>query len=178
MDEWLNVLRQACARRSQRKVAEELGVSPSMINQALKGVYPGDLDRLKRRVEGRYLNQTVNCPILGEIPLDRCQFHQEREFAATNPQRVELYRACRSGCPHSQLEQTLTPTRGRRIQIQQLSDSPPQQEERYQLALHLAQIQRTASTPEQRIELLERELTKVAQRLNGLLWANKYNKRS
>lgn len=100
---WLAALRQVCADSSQAVVAKRLGVSSSMINQALKGVYKGDIKRLKSLVEGAYLHQTVRCPVVGDIGLDVCLHHQAEPFKPVNPLRVKLYRACRSGCPHSKL---------------------------------------------------------------------------
>lgn len=105
MSAWLDVLERACRDTSQTRVAGRLGVSPSMISQALKGKYPGNLDSLRRRVEGALMGQTVKCPVLGEIPANECLDNQRRPFAATNAQRVRLYRACRSGCPHSLIEE-------------------------------------------------------------------------
>lgn len=100
---WLDVLRQACADSSQAAVAKRLGVSASMINQALKGAYKGDLSRLQGLVEGAYLHQTVHCPVIGEIGLDVCLRHQAEPFKPVNPMRVKLFRACRSGCPNSKI---------------------------------------------------------------------------
>lgn len=92
---WLDVLEAECRRRSQSAVAHELGVSPAMVNQVLKGSYKANTDRMKALVEGAYMGRVVACPVLGELPLNECLGHQDREFAATNPQRVALYRACR-----------------------------------------------------------------------------------
>jgi len=103
---WLVELSQRCEKTSQRKVAEDLGVSATMINQVLKGKYPGNLDALKIKVEGLYLNRRVECPVLGEVPIHECKANQERPFSASNPVRVQVYRACRAGCPHSSLENT------------------------------------------------------------------------
>ncbi len=104
-EEWLAALKTACADTSQAAVARQLGVSASMINQALKGAYKGDLSRLKTLVEGRLLNQTVACPVAGDIPKQKCLEHQGRNsrMATVNPLFSRLYRACRSGCPHSKL---------------------------------------------------------------------------
>lgn len=104
---WLSALRQVCADGSQAAVAKRLGVSPSMINQALKGVYKGDIERLRGLVEGAYLNQTVRCPVIGDIGLDVCLHHQAEPFKPVNPLRVKLYRACRGGCPHSRLQKEI-----------------------------------------------------------------------
>lgn len=100
---WLDILRQACIDTSQAAVARRLGVSASMINQALKGAYKGDLSRLQGLVEGVFLRQTVHCPVIGEIGRDTCLHHQAEPFKPVNPQRVKLYRACRNGCPNSKI---------------------------------------------------------------------------
>ena len=103
--EWLTALRDACAASSKAGVARKLGVSPAMISQALKGVYKGDTGRLQTLVEGALMRQTVDCPIAGDLPKNRCLEHQarDRRFAFVNPLYSKLYRACRSGCPHSKL---------------------------------------------------------------------------
>ena len=102
--EWLTVLDAQCQKTSQSRVARKLGVSATMINQALKRVYKGNIDALRERVEGAYMGRHSDCPVLGEIPVNECIDHQKRPFSATNPQRVRLYRACRNGCPYSRLE--------------------------------------------------------------------------
>lgn len=104
---WMGVLAEECRRDSQSKVAKRLGVSPALVNQVLKGLYRGDMNRIQARVEGAYMHHTVDCPVLEEIPLDQCINHQERprRFATANPLFTRLYRACRSGCPYSTLKQ-------------------------------------------------------------------------
>ena len=105
--DWLDVLRVACAETSQAAVARRLGVSASVVNQALKGAYKGNLSRLQTLIEGRLLNQTVDCPVFGDLAKHKCQEHQARDprFITANPLTMRLYRACRSGCPHSKLPQ-------------------------------------------------------------------------
>ena len=106
-DDWLAALRGACQASSKTAVARRLGVSPSMVNQALKGVYKGDLQRLQTLVEGELLHQIVDCPAVGDMPKHKCLEHQgrPRNMATVNPYFSKLYRACRSGCPHSKLPQ-------------------------------------------------------------------------
>ncbi len=103
MSDWLDTLRAECARTSQARVAAAIGYSPAVVNQVLKGVYPGDLTAVEKAVRGAFMGATVTCPILGEIASNRCLEEQRRDFAATNPQRVMLYRACRGGCKHSRI---------------------------------------------------------------------------
>jgi len=104
--DWMTELKNACSAMSQRRVAELIGYSPAVVSQVLKGTYKGDLSSVEEAVKGALMGLTVECPIIGELPRHRCIEHQRRaaNFAATNPMRVQLYRMCRSGCPHSQLK--------------------------------------------------------------------------
>ena len=104
---WLETLADECARTSQNAVAKRLNLSSATVSQVLRKKYPGDLERIKKLVEGAFMQFTVNCPIVGEITKDKCLSHQDAPFASTNPQRVCLYKACRSGCPHSSLTEQL-----------------------------------------------------------------------
>lgn len=106
-DDWLTALREACQASSQSAVARRLGVSATMVNQALKGAYKGDIERLQGLVEGSLMSQTVDCPATGDMPKHKCLEHQGRPrgMAFVNPYFSKLYRACRSGCPHSKLPQ-------------------------------------------------------------------------
>lgn len=97
--DWMEVLRTRCAQTSQARVAAEIGMSATTVSQVLAGKYGADLNRVRERVEGALMRRTVECPVLGELPRNQCLDHQGRPFAATNPQRVMLWRACR-GCPH------------------------------------------------------------------------------
>ncbi len=108
MSEWLDVLRRECEATSQPRVAARLRQpdgfpSPTVISQALNGKYPSErgLARLKALVEGIYLHHTVDCPVVGEIPTDQCQEYQALPFSNINRTRVAIFKACRSGCPHS-----------------------------------------------------------------------------
>ena len=42
----------------------------------------------------------VACPVLGVLGRNECLREQAADFSAANPLRVQLYRACRNGCPH------------------------------------------------------------------------------
>lgn len=103
MTDWLNELQRQCLKSTQSHVARRLKVSTTVINQVLKNKYPSPTDRVQALVEGAYLHRTVNCPVLGEIPADKCELQQQKPFAAINPIRVQLYKACRGDCPHSRV---------------------------------------------------------------------------
>lgn len=95
MKDKMELLRKATDRLGQAAVARELGYSPSAINQALKGKYGGKLDNLLQKVTEMYGNESVVCPVLGEIALKRCALERETPFSASNPQRARLWQACK-----------------------------------------------------------------------------------
>lgn len=100
---WLAALREACTARGQADVARQLGYSAGAISAVLAGKYQASTARLQAAVEGALLLATVDCPVLGELPRQRCVEHQRRGFAATNPMRVALSRAC-PDCPHRSMK--------------------------------------------------------------------------
>jgi hypothetical protein len=99
--DWLELLRSEVEKTSQSKVAKRLGVSAAMVSQALNGIYPGDMEKLKGRALGELAGLQVHCPVVGDISRRLCLDWQARPFAVTNPTRVRVYKACRSGCEHS-----------------------------------------------------------------------------
>lgn len=101
LPDWVHVLAEACTTRSQAAVAAALGYSPTVINQVIGHKYPGHLDDVRRAVEGALMGHTVHCPELGDMRADVCLRHQNAKFSASNHLRVRLFKACRSGCPHS-----------------------------------------------------------------------------
>jgi len=97
---WIEALRMACRTHSQAVVGSRIGMSPAVVNQVLKGCYNGNLLNVQRRVEGALMGVTVDCPVVGDLLLNRCMENQNRPFAATNPLRVALHRACKT-CPEN-----------------------------------------------------------------------------
>jgi len=102
MAEWVEVLRRECERSSQRQVAARLGYrSNGVVSQLLRGTFRGSRRDAESRVKRELMCVTVSCPVLGEISVERCRNEKCRPFAATNEQRVALWRACRNGCAHA-----------------------------------------------------------------------------
>ena len=163
---WLDELAAQCQLTSQKKVADTLKVSAALINQVLKGKYPGDLKRIQQRVEGAFMQYNVCCPVLGDLSKHKCFYHQARPFAATNPQRVMLHKACRSGCPHSVLEQTIT----NQIKVNMpdmasitKQSTTPIKAEFYGVQQILLTIEENATSPTQLIEMLKLEINSLAK---------------
>lgn len=100
--DWVKVLAERCdSHSSQTKVAAELEISPSAVNQVLARAYKGRIDRIEAKVRGVYMRAVVACPVLGEISTRDCLDNQAkaRTFKATNPLRRALFTACKT-CPN------------------------------------------------------------------------------
>lgn len=95
---WIDTLREACAVQGQKPVARIIGYSTTTISQVLSGTYKGETKRIQTAVEGALMGAVVECPVIGEIPRQRCIEHQRRKgrVVATNPMRVQLAQACRT----------------------------------------------------------------------------------
>ena len=96
---WVRLLAEACDADSLRKVAVKLDVSPASISLAI-GNKRENLEFIRERVEQRLMAIQVGCPVLGEISGDRCLQEQARPYSSANPLRIQIFRACRNGCPH------------------------------------------------------------------------------
>lgn len=105
--DWIAALAQACDRTSQNRVAKDLGRSAAMISQVLTGKYPADLTDFRELVRGKLMSETVDCPILGDLPKDACLDWRKksRSFDNVNSRRVQMYRAC-NRCPLNRKEPT------------------------------------------------------------------------
>ena len=101
LPEWIEVLAGACDREGLRKVAERIGVSPAMVSLAVNKKR-ANLDFIRDRVTSAFITGAVDCPVLDVIDKQRCLQEQAAPFSCANPLRVQLYRACRNGCPHYQ----------------------------------------------------------------------------
>lgn len=101
--DWVVALAEECDRTSQRRAATRIGYSPAAVNQILSGTYKAGLSAIEAAIRGRLMGEIVVCPVLGEITRGTCFDWQGRPFAVGNRRRVEMYRACRDGCPHSRI---------------------------------------------------------------------------
>lgn len=90
--------------RSGGEAARAIGYSPGLVSHLIAKKYPGDLPTVFERIRGALMGATVQCPVLGELGRDQCLIVQRRPFAATTAVRAQVYRACRTGCPHSRIK--------------------------------------------------------------------------
>lgn len=106
LPDWLLALTEECGKTSQNAVAKKLGVSSTLISRVISNSYEGDTEGFAERVGGALLSRSVTCPVLGKIRRDRCMAEQGKKLTFENPLRPQIYKACRSGCPHSRLGDT------------------------------------------------------------------------
>lgn len=90
--------------RTGAAAAAAIGYSPGLVSHVIGNRYPGDMPTVIEKIRGALMGLSVACPVLGEIGRDQCLEEQKRPFATTNAARARVYRACRSGCPHSRLK--------------------------------------------------------------------------
>ena len=101
---WVSLLAAQCDAQGLSRVAAHTRRSTAAISQVINHKYGGRYDALEQAVKGAFAAATVSCPIVGELAAHACLDHQRAPFAATNPTRVKLFRACRGGCTHSRLK--------------------------------------------------------------------------
>jgi hypothetical protein len=108
-DDVLRLLRAQAQRTTSVQLAEQLGVSPSAVSQAMHDKYRGNVERFCARVRGLWGGDTVQCPVLGAINTKVCTDQQGKPLAFTNPLRVALSKACKA-CPHASANTAATST--------------------------------------------------------------------
>ncbi|MEM1077428.1 MAG: hypothetical protein AAGI09_02775 [Pseudomonadota bacterium] len=99
--DWIEALVNACDEaHSQRLVAERIGVSVTMVSQAISNTYASPLDSLESRVRDIYLSDQVDCPGQGTISSETCLNWRDTAVSdlPLNPLRARMRRAC-FACP-------------------------------------------------------------------------------
>jgi len=81
---------------------KRIGYSRSAISAVINCKYAGDLDRVEQMVRGALMAETTLCPVLGELPRNRCLEWQKKPYAPTSSHRVQMYVACQS-CPNARV---------------------------------------------------------------------------
>lgn len=99
LPEWVRALAEKCDATGLRKTAAQLSVSPAIISLAVNKRRT-QLDFIKVKVENTLMVSIVACPVLGMLEKQECLREQAKPFSSANPLRVQLYRACRNGCPY------------------------------------------------------------------------------
>lgn len=100
----IEALARACRAATASAVAAQLGYSGALVSHLLARKYPGDVALAFAKIRGTLMGETVDCPIVGQIPTTRCLDEQKRPFFATNSIRARLFHACRT-CQHNRKNQ-------------------------------------------------------------------------
>jgi hypothetical protein len=103
LPDWVAELARYASETSGTLAADAIGYSPAVVTHVIGNAYKGDLARVEDKVRGALMGMVVACPVLGEIGRNRCLDEQKTPFSASSSIRSKLYRACRSGCPHSRI---------------------------------------------------------------------------
>lgn len=103
--DWVQELANMAEARGLKACASRLDYSITVISQTISNKYKGDLTKVEQKVRGALMEETVACPVLGEIGKDACLVWQAKPRAITSAIRAAVYRACRNGCPHSRLKE-------------------------------------------------------------------------
>ncbi len=103
LDDWIVVLATACDNKSQNMIAKKMGYSGSVVSSVINRTYKGDYKAVEKATRGCFMAETLECPVLGELKLHICLGHQKRavNLNPTSGMRVQLAKACRSGCVHA-----------------------------------------------------------------------------
>jgi len=91
----MTLLLRTMEEKGQAATARALGVSASALSQIKKGSYGADMAHILMKVGEVFGSETVTCPVMGKISLRRCAAERRKPCAATSPQRVRLWQACR-----------------------------------------------------------------------------------
>lgn len=97
--DWVRALADECDRIGLRNIAGRMGISPAMVSLAINNKRE-NLEFIKHKAEQKLMITIVACPYLGVLSVTECLQEQAKPFSGSNPFRVQLYRACRNGCPH------------------------------------------------------------------------------
>ncbi|WP_299072797.1 hypothetical protein [uncultured Paraglaciecola sp.] len=97
---WFELLTLKVNTLGRRIVESDTGMSKTTLSQVLNKKYAGSMANIEANVLAAYANIKVTCPVLGSIPVKRCNIEKKKPFSAANPTRVRLYKTCKT-CPHN-----------------------------------------------------------------------------
>lgn len=100
---WISALAAACDLKGLTSVAQELGVSSSLVKRVLCNHYPGDLSRLAYEVRAKIIAAPVDCPERGKLPAEQCREYQDRAERRDAFPRHRLHSLMYPDCRHCEL---------------------------------------------------------------------------
>ena len=103
LPDWVEELARFVDQVGLKAAGQRIGYSGAVLHEVIRNRYGGNVENVEARVRGALMGEIVNCPILGDIARHTCLDWQAKPYAVTSAHRTRMYRACRSGCPHSRL---------------------------------------------------------------------------
>ncbi len=101
----VRALAERCDAGTADGAARVVGISAGAVSNVLRRkVENYDLPKIFGKIRGALMGETVECPRKGSMSRQVCLQWQDKPFATTSADRVAMFRACRSGCPHSRLK--------------------------------------------------------------------------
>lgn len=107
LPEWVAELAALATAGGLKAAAQATKYSIGALSAVIGNKYKGDLIAVEGAVRGALMGLNVNCPAQGEIGRHQCLKWQKQPYGSSDSTRVRVYRACRSGCPHSRLPQSI-----------------------------------------------------------------------
>lgn len=90
----MKLLNEKVAELGQAEVARRLEVSAAAISQMMSGKYQAAPDNILKRVIEIFGGLSVECPVLGTIPLSRCAQERKKGYIGGNGLEVRRFKAC------------------------------------------------------------------------------------
>lgn len=95
---WLTLLQEAVAATNKKAVADEIGVSRTVVSLVMNGKYPAKTDKIAERVMAIY--SRVECPHLQRsITKTQCASYHNANAPTSSPNAMRHWKACQS-CPN------------------------------------------------------------------------------
>lgn len=89
---WRELLKEAVARSSRAAVARELGVSRPSVSMLLAGKYPGNTERMEKRILSAFGRK---CPVYGgNVTREQCAMRKMAIMPTSNPLALSKWREC------------------------------------------------------------------------------------
>ena len=85
------------------EVARKIDKSPATVSQVKNGKYAGNPARIVELIMANFTDDTIICPIMGEIPISDCLDARKRvdmPYIPSSGQTTALYKTCPS-CPNN-----------------------------------------------------------------------------
>lgn len=105
LPDWVLGIAFECNKSSQSKVAKQLGVSVTQVSQVVGNKYGGSLVGIETAYRGFFGSESVLCPVLGKLAVDKCQSWSKRAPTLKSNNRLNtlIRRACEN-CAHNKFK--------------------------------------------------------------------------